>query len=275
MLGMYYGGNAYHLDPLVVALMVLGVTAVLFLIGHFIVYSFQMLADNNQMKSDFVSIASHQLRAPVSSLKWTLDFVLDGNAGSLNEEQKHYLELSRQSNEHMLQLVNNLLDVSRIDSGLMIFKKEAIDLQELAEEVIKDLTGFASSRQESIRFSAPHDLPKAIGDRMRVRMSMQNLIDNALKYSRPSQTIEVRLEKINGFVKFGVQDYGIGIPKDVQSNIFTKFYRADNTTHQFATGSGLGLFIAKSIIEAMGGKIGFVSHENEGSYFWFSLPIQK
>lgn len=274
MLATYYLGVSNNLDPYVVALLVLGISAVLFLIGHFIVTSFQMLAETNQIKSDFISIASHQLRTPLSSLRWTLEFLLNGNAGELNPKHKHYLETLHQENAHMIRLVNNLLDVSRIEAGLVNFMKSPVSIKEITEEALNDLGEYIKSREIKVELQAQDNLPIISGDKEKIKMSIQNLVDNAIKYSLLGKKIIVKIIKENRFLKFSVQDAGLGIPHDAQKNIFQKFYRAENTRKHSVNGSGLGLFIAKSNIEAMRGKIGFASQENHGSCFWFKLPIK-
>ena len=274
MLTTYYLGISNDIDPYMVALMVLGMSAVLFLIGHFIVASFQMLAETNQIKSDFISIASHQLRAPLSSLKWSLEFLINDRAGTLSDQQKHYLEISHQDNVHMIRLVNNLLDVSRIEAGLMNFVKKSISLKDVTIEVLNDLTEYIKSQNITIEINAKDNLPHILGDREKVKMCIQNLIDNAIKYSFADKKIVVEIVSSNKFLEFSIKDEGLGIPKKSQKNIFQKFYRTENTRSYSVNGSGLGLFIVKSNIEAMDGRVGFLSKENQGSYFWFKLPIK-
>lgn len=275
MLTTYYLGISNDIDPYTVALMVLGISAILFLIGHFIVASFQMLAETNRIKSDFISIASHQLRAPLSSLKWSLEFLLDSRAGEFNDQQKHYLEMSRQDNAHMITLVNNLLDVSRIEAGLLNLAKKPLSLKEVVIETLDDLAEYIKSQNVSVEFKTADNLPEVLGDREKIKMCVQNLIDNAVKYSLTGGKIIVSMVQNKKFVEFNVQDEGLGIPQKSQKSIFQKFYRAENTKSYSVNGSGLGLFIARSNIEAMSGQIGFDSTENHGSHFWFRLPINS
>lgn len=229
-----------------------------------------------RLKTEFVSISAHQLRTPLSAIKWTLRMLLEGDMGKINKEQKKFLNQTYRSNERMIELVNSLLNVTRIEEGRFLYKPVLIDIGEIAKSVFSSYRVEAKKRQIDLQFKKPAEpLPKILVDREKVKLVFQNLVDNAVRYSLPGKKVEVSLRKYKGMVQFKIKDQGVGIPKHQQKRLFTKFFRASNVMRLETAGTGLGLFIAKNVVEAHGGKIGFKSEENKGSTFWVSLPIRR
>jgi len=212
----------------------------------------------DQAKTDFVALASHQLRTPLAIVKWYVDFLLNGDAGPLTDEQKKFLSQVYFSNERLIELVNALLDVSRIDLGTFSIEPEPVDLIKLADEA----AGLFATEMEkkSIRLEKYFSpLPIINLDSRLMKIVLQNLISNATKYTGEKGIIRVIVKPVEDKAMIIVADNGCGIPKEQQPMIFTKLFRADNVKAIESIGTGLGLYIAKAVIEQSGGKIWFES----------------
>ena len=226
------------------------------------------------MKTEFVSIAAHQLRTPLSAIKWTLRMILDGDIGDITKEQRDLLEKTYKSNERMIVLINDLLNVTRIEEGKLLYKPVLSSLEILTQSVVKPLMSEAKKRDIKLKIVKPKEiLPKVKVDAEKIQLAIQNLIENAIKYTPPHGTVTVSLKSDNGKVEFSVKDTGVGIPDDQQGRIFTKFFRGANVVRLDTEGTGLGLYTSKNIVEAHGGKIWFESEEKKGSVFYFTLPF--
>ncbi|NQV00903.1 MAG: HAMP domain-containing histidine kinase [Parcubacteria group bacterium] len=273
MLGTYAVAIEYA-QPEIVALIVIGVTAILFIIGYLVLQSFEKLAQANRMKSEFVSIVSHQLRTPLTSIKWTLNLMMLKEKDSLTKEQLEKLITIKESNQRMVNLVNDLLNISRIEQGQLNLKPEKISLEKTIQDLIKEYSALAKA--SNIEFSLKSEfLPLVLIDKQGIELILRNLIDNAVRYTKGKGLIKIKLIKKNNSVRCEIQDSGVGIPNKDKRKIFQKFFRSQNIMKYQTQGTGLGLFIAKSVINASKGSIGFQSQENKGSTFWFELPIKK
>lgn len=229
-----------------------------------------------RMKTEFVSIAAHQLRTPLSAIKWTLKMLLEGDLGPLSSEQRDFIEKTYKSNERMISLVNDLLDATRIDEGRYLFKPVLTDIDPLIQSVINSYKEEFEKKKIKLQIKKEDKkLPKVLVDIEKIALAFQNLIDNSLKYTQAGGTIIVSLKKEEQEIKVSVKDTGVGIPKDQQVRVFNKFFRGANVMRMETEGSGLGLFITKNIIEAHGGKIWFKSDERKGTTFCFTLPAKK
>jgi len=226
-----------------------------------------------KLKTEFVSLSAHQLRTPLSAIKWTLKMLLEGDLGEITPEQREYLEKIYQSNERMINLINDLLNVTRIEEGRYIFTLSPTDLEKIVENFLVFYKDEIKKKNLSVDFSK-EKIPVLNLDQEKISLAIQNLLENAIKYTLPGGKIKIFLGQKEGNVFFSVQDSGIGIPESQKERIFTKFFRGANAIRIETEGSGLGLFITKNIIEAHGGKIWFESKEGKGSTFYFTLPIK-
>lgn len=229
-----------------------------------------------RMKTEFVSLAAHQLRTPLSAIKWTLRMLLDGDLGKITEEQKDFIEKTYKSNERMITLINDLLDVTRIEEGRYLYKPVLADVEPIVQFVTNSYQEEIKKKKIRFEFKKPEEgLPKIKLDVEKIRLAIDNLIENAIRYTPAYGKVMVSLEHKKGGIEFSVKDTGVGIPKDQQGRIFTKFFRAANVMRMATEGTGLGLFITKNIIEAHGGKIWFESEEGKGTTFYFAIPVKE
>ncbi len=229
----------------------------------------------NRLRSEFVSIVSHQLRTPASAVKWYLELLINNRHGlPLNDWQNEKLHQAYQSNERMIGLINDLLNVSRLDSGKFLLHRQPVAPSQLIDEIVLELVHFAHAHNIELVKQVTTTLPKIQADADKLREVLMNLLTNAIKYSRPGRRRVIITVRPRGrMIEFSVADQGIGIPKKDRSHIFGKFYRADNAVESQTEGSGLGLYIAREIIRLHGGKIHLVSQEGRGTTVSFTLPI--
>jgi len=228
-----------------------------------------------KMKTDFVSLSAHQLRTPLSAINWALDTLLKERLGKLNDVQKKMLEQAKESNQRMLILVKDLLDVVKIEEGKYLGKLVPSDFLKIVQDVIKDYQEEIRKKEIQFEIQLPSKkLPKVKVDPEKISSVVQNLIDNAIRYNLRGGIMVISLNFDQNNLFFSVSDSGIGIPKEDQKNIFSKFFRASNASKLETEGNGLGLFVSKNIIEAHGGKIWFESEEGRGTTFYFSLPLK-
>ncbi len=229
------------------------------------------------MKSEFIAIAAHQLRTPLTAIKWTIKMVLDGDAGEINQEQKDMLEKGYKSNERIIRLINDLLNVSRIEEGKfgLVFKKDSFSY--LLDEAVKVEENLLAMRNITLTIKSPKDLPEVYMDKSKMGIVLANVLDNAVKYTPEFGKIEVSVfvSSSRNKIKLSVKDNGVGIPKDEQKRIFSKFFRGSNVMRMQTEGTGLGLFIMKNIVEKHKGKIKIKSEEGKGTEVIIELPIEE
>jgi len=229
-----------------------------------------------RMKTEFVSLAAHQLRTPLSAIKWALRMVLDGDLGPITEEQRDFMEKTYSSNERIITLINDLLNVTRIEEGRYLYRPILTDIESVVQFVIDSYKEEIEKRKIKFEFKKPEKkLPKVMLDVEKMRIAIQNLLDNAIRYTQLGGRVTASLKYVKKEIEFSIKDTGIGIPKDQQERVFTKFFRGANVMRMATEGTGLGLFITKNIIEAHGGKIWFESEEGKGTTFYFTIPVKE
>jgi len=235
----------------------------------------------DRLKSEFVATVSHELRTPMTSIRGYTDVLLMGAAGAMNENQTHFLNIIKSNTERLNILVNDLLDVSRIESGRVTLSPQALDLREIAEDVIEDVLRRSQEENKPMGLSldVPAKLPFIHGDMERVRQIMGNLVFNAYHYTPENGTIKVQIQPLNGGheVQVNVEDNGVGISLEDQERVFQRFYRGEHPLVLATPGTGLGLSIVKQIVEMHNGRIWMKSSgiPGEGSIFSFTLPVHE
>lgn len=227
----------------------------------------------NKAKDEFISLASHQLRTPATGVKQYIGMTLEGYAGKLTPQQTAFLRQAYESNERQINIVNDLLRVAKIDAGKVSLNKQKIDLVALVESVIHEQNSKFSDRQQTVLFGPVKHALKADIDADRMRMVVENIIDNASKYTPSHRTIKVNISKFNGEIHIAVKDEGVGVGKKDLKKIFNKFSRIDNPLSITVGGTGLGLYWAKKIIDLHGGTIEVESTLGKGSTFTIKIPV--
>ncbi len=232
----------------------------------------------SQMKSTFVSLSAHQLRAPLTSIRWNIEYLLGGGGGEIPPQQIEVLRDVYESNTRMIRLINDLLNISRIEEGRIRVEPSPTDIVALIREAIKEATPQAKAMNRALAFT----VDKAVGemavlniDKQLIFQVLRNLISNAVKYaSMHDGQVTVHLSKEKFSYRINVWDNGIGVPSDAKKKVFTKFFRAENASERDPSGSGLGLYLVKMIVKVSGGNVRFTSSPDKGTTFSFSLPLK-
>ncbi len=271
----YSIGFKYVDDPLMIALIVLLTSWVLLILAYFVTSSVQQLADAARMKLEFLTIMTHQIRAPFANLKWVVDLLISNKVGKIEDDQREYLDILKENSERLEELIDKIVTVSKIEQGKLPLNKKEISLKKLTEKVVKESKAYAEATNVDLKLDIPKDLPNVYADESQIREVIENLVNNAIKYSNKKGDVVLSAEKRKDKeVYFEVEDSGVGIPRGDQKFIFSKFFRSGNAIKHQTQGSGLGLYIIKSIVKAHKGKVGFTSEEGVGSTFWFTLPLE-
>jgi PAS domain S-box-containing protein len=233
----------------------------------------QQLVDLNNSKDEFISVASHQLRTPATGVKQYIGMLLQGYCGRLTRDQRAFLEVAYESNERELQIIDNLLKVAQVDAGKVVLAKSKIDITALITKVLKDQASTFEARHQGIEFIRPRSHVAANADGHHLCMVLENIIDNASKYSPEGKAITIRLLADHKQVRIAIEDHGVGIAEEDIKRLFQKFSRIDNPLSTQVGGTGIGLYWAKRIIDLHGGTIDVVSKADHGSIFTITIPV--
>lgn len=234
----------------------------------------EQLRTLDERKSEFVSIVAHQFRTPLSGIKWLFNMLIQGEFGPLTNEQQTFIMKGYENNQRLIGLIEDMLSVDRIESGKSKFVFTEIQLLDLFDNVLFEVHSNALQAGVTIGFEErPRDLPKISADSEQMRAVIQNLLDNAVRYTLPGGKILIGFKVDRGYITVSIKDNGIGIPEGEQGKIFSRFYRSRNAVRAKPNGSGLGLFIVKGIIERLEGKVWFESKEGVGTTFYFTVKI--
>jgi signal transduction histidine kinase len=230
----------------------------------------------DRMKSEFISLASHQLRTPLSAIKTYSHMIVDGYMGGINDTQKKSLRTIISAANRMNELISTLLNITRMESGTIAVTPKLLQLDQVCEEVVKELSLMATEQSVSLELKNVGDDPKPVrSDNLIIKEILSNLITNAIKYTPENGNVTVSVKAKDTEVVVSIKDTGWGIPKHAQDQIFSKFFRAQNIVKRETTGTGLGLYLVQGLVEAVGGKIWFKSAEGKGTTFSFSLPKSR
>lgn len=279
MIATYVLASRYVEEPELAALIVIFITILFLVMGNIIISGFNKIAETNRMKSEFISLVSHQLRGPLSIFRWTLD-VLERQFRKMpdsNPENGNFVETLRNTSDNMIGLVNSLLEMSRIEAQTFVLREEVFSLDKVTKDIVANYLKYAEASNIALAVEIAPDIPEVRADRERIAIVIQNLVDNAVRYTLNRGNVLIMVRKDGEEILWSIKDEGVGIPVAQQKFIFQKFFRAKNLNSKSTKqthGSGIGLYIAKEIITASKGKIGFTSEEGKGSEFWFRLPIK-
>ncbi len=230
----------------------------------------------DKTKSEFITITAHQLRTPLSGLKWALSLILDQDLGPINSKQKKVLQQGFASNEKMIDLISDLLNLTSLEEGRFAYNFSQASLADLVSTVINDFQTYSKIKRVKIDFFKPRgDNFEATIDKDKITLVIQNLIENAINYSPANSTVTITLERDNHNLVFAVKDLGLGISDKEKPRLFTKFFRGETALKMETEGNGLGLYLAKNIITSHKGKIWYESQLGQGSTFYFKLPAGK
>lgn len=232
----------------------------------------EVLAD--RLKREFIATASHELRTPLASIRGYVDLLLIGTLGNLSEPQGDFLKVVKNNVLRLAELIDDLLDISKVESGEIRLQREPLDVTEVLYEVGETLYAQFTERQISLAIDVPDNLPQVVADRQRLRQIVVNLAANACKYTPTGGHVDLLAKHDGDRLRVDVRDTGVGIAETARPHIFTPFFRADNPLRDQAGGTGLGLSITKTLVELHGGEIWFESNEGQGTTFSFTLPLQ-
>lgn len=228
------------------------------------------------LQSDFANLTSHQLRTPLSGIKWLVELLQKSGTGNLSKKQKDFIDKINSSNERMIALVNDLLEVSRIEVGQVKLYLQPTDIVSVIRGILREKEKEIKNKKLQVSFTTEQEpFPMVRTELNKIKQAITNLVSNAITYTQEEGKIQIDLKIQDDSILCTISDTGVGIPKDQQAQVFNKFFRGNNVIKFESIGTGLGLYITKAFIEGSSGKIWFKSIEDKGTTFYFTLPIAK
>ena len=271
-MALVYFVSSHYDSPEILVISETTIVIIILAIGGSLIKNIETFTETNKMKSEFISIASHQLKTPLSEIKWGTELFLSRHKKDAGKDFLDFVEKISESNSKMIKLVNNLLNITRISQKKFSLKKEQFDILEILSKAVRENKILAKTKNVKISLiDATKNNSFAIGDRRGIKAVVDNLLSNAIKFTREG-IIKININRKKNKIIVCVKDSGVGIPKNEQERVFQKFFRGSNEVRYKTEGTGLGLYLAKNIVEQCGGKMWFKSKEGEGSTFCFSLP---
>ena len=260
-------------DPAILLVAECFIAAVMLLIGSNIIGRVTEIAEINRLKTRFLEMVSSHLKDPLATMRWEMEMLLERTEGELNEKQRERIDSIIETNETMINLVKDLLDVTRIEDQKEIKAEDEIKVQQLMQTIINDQKEYAKARQIRINFNNQAPGVFIQGNKKLLKIAIENLVSNAIRFSPKKKEVFLSVIPKRHRILIKIKDNGYGIPEADQKRIFDKFFRAGNILRHNMEGTGLGLYVSKKIVESSGGKIWFNSQENKGSEFFIQLPL--
>ena len=269
---LVYFVSSYYNSPEILVISETAIVIIMFIIGSSLIKSIEAFTETNKMKSEFVSIASHQLKTPLSEIKWGTELFLSKHKEDAEKDFLNFVEKISKSNSKMIGLVNNLLNITRVSQKKFGLKKEQFNILEIINRAIHENKILAKTKSVEINLTdTTKNNSAVVGDSRGIKAVVDNLLSNAIKFTEKGK-IEINIISEENKITACVKDSGVGIPKNEQGRVFQKFFRGSNEARFKTEGTGLCLHLAKNIVEQCSGKMWFKSKEGEGSTFCFSLP---
>jgi len=235
----------------------------------------EKLKELDRLKSEFLSMASHQLRTPLSIIKGYLHTLQTGKVGEISDKQKHFVKTALDANEQLIAIIDDFLNLGRIEEKRIKVEFEEVDLPEIVATVLQRMGSLAIRKEINLKFEKPETFPKITADRAKLVEVLTNIVDNSIKYGKDRGWVKIKLKKEGTRIKIIESDNGIGIPDDFKSKLFSKFNRAPNAVKAVPSGNGIGLYLVKKIIDLHHGEVKIESEEGKGTKFVIELPIHQ
>ena len=232
-------------------------------------------AETEEIKSRFLEIISHQLRTPLTAVRWNIESLLRGEVGDLSKRQEEVLRITDKNYQNVLVMISDWVEALEVERGLLHLNPEPLDVARFIDGMTLEFKSQAKLKKLAFRATVAKDLPTVYADKLKLHYVFSKLLHNAMSYTHEGGRVALRAARQGGFVRFEVHDSGVGIPPEEQGKIFSKFFRASNANLMQPNASGVGLFVAKTFVEAHGGEIGFSSVEGRGTVFHFTLPASE
>jgi len=232
-------------------------------------------SEAEEIKSRFLEIISHQLRSPLTAVRWNIESLLRGEVGDLTRRQEEVLRITDKNYQNILVMISDWVEALEVEKGLLHLNPEPVDVEDFIEDLAHEFKSQAKLKRLAFRVTVAKDLPMVYADKLKLHYVFSKLLHNAMSYTHEGGRVALRAMRDGAYVRFEVHDSGVGIPPDEQGKIFSKFFRASNANLMQPNASGVGLFVTKSLVEAHGGAVGFSSVDGRGTVFHFTLPVSE